>query len=802
MASKRTATPQINLADTAEAQRLAAARAGEVWRRWGPYLSERQWGTVREDYSEHGNAWEYLPHDQARSRAYRWGEDGIAGFGDDQLHLCLGLALWNERDPILKERLFGLTNSEGNHGEDVKELYYYLDGTPTHSWMRMLYKYPQAEFPYAQLVEENRRRGSNDPEFELLDTGVFDDKRYFDVEVTYAKAAPDDILMEVVATNCGNDEAILHIIPQLWARNTWSWKPEAEKPVLRRVGDAEIVAVHPQTPAMRLVCDGTPELLFCDNESNTDRLWAYHTPGFFKDEINDYVVDGNRDAINPAEVGTKAAARYRLIVAGGGSVRLRLRLMPENAKGSLRDFDKILDRRRAEADEFYLALQSDVPDGDACLVQRQALAGMLWSKQFYYFDIPEWLNGDPQQPRPPEPRQQGRNADWAHLNNADIISMPDKWEYPWYAAWDLAFHCVTLAHIDPDFAKDQLLLLTREWYMHPNGQLPAYEWAFGDVNPPVHAWAAWRVYQLDRDRRGTGDREFLERIFHKLMLNFTWWVNRKDADRRPYQPVGWHRLDGDVHAQPDAHRPRARRGQPRLRGHRHQILRAFSLHRRGDDQYRREWHRAVGRGRRVLLRCLEPTRRTPGAAPGTVDGRADPALRGRGARRLRLQPLARICPSAPLVPRIPTGPGTARLALDRSQCRRAAPAVAAARASHQASARPHARRKRVPVRVRDPGGLEVSREQSLCLRARRKPLQHRLCAGRVDLGRVRRQLELARSDLDAGQFFADRIIAAVSPVLRGRFHGRMPDRLGVLSQPRSGRHGTIETADPAVPQGR
>jgi len=349
--------------------------------------------------------------------------------------------------------------------------------------------------------------------------------------------------MEVVAINCGNDEAILHIIPQLWARNTWSWKPDAEKPVLRRAGDAEIVAVHPQTPAMRLVCDGTPELLFCDNESNTDRLWGYHTPGFFKDGINDYVVDGNRDAINPAAVGTKAAARYRLIVAGGGSVRLRLRLMPENAKSSLRDFDKILDRRRAEADEFYLALQSDVPDGDARLVQRQALAGMLWSKQFYYFDIPEWLNGDPQQPRPPETRQHGRNTDWPHLNNADIISMPDKWEYPWYAAWDLAFHCVTLAHVDPDFAKEQLLLLTREWYMHPNGQLPAYEWAFGDVNPPVHAWAAWRVYQMDRDRHGTGDREFLERIFHKLMLNFTWWVNRKDADGRNIFQGGFLGLD-------------------------------------------------------------------------------------------------------------------------------------------------------------------------------------------------------------------------------------------------------------------
>jgi hypothetical protein len=544
MASRRKALPQTSLADTAEARRLAAAREDVAWRRWGPYLSERQWGTVREDYSEQGNAWEYLPHDHARSRAYRWGEDGIAGFSDDQQYLCLGLALWNERDPILKERLFGLTNSEGNHGEDVKELYYYLDATPTHSWMRMLYKYPQAGFPYSQLVEENRRRGAGDPEFELIDTGVFDDNRYFDVEVTYAKAAPDDILMEVLATNRGGEEAVLHIIPQLWARNTWSWKPGSEKPVLQPDGASEILATHPQMPPMRLVCDGAPELLFCDNESNTNRLWGRHSAGFFKDGINDYVVQGNRDAINPAEVGTKAGARYRLVIAGGGSIRLRLRLAPENAKRSLRDFDTILEGRRADADEYYRLLQADIPDADARLVQRQALAGMLWSKQFYYFDIPEWLNGDPQQPRPPEQRRQGRNADWAHLNNADIISMPDKWEYPWYAAWDLAFHSITLAHIDPDFAKDQLLLLTREWYMHPNGQLPAYEWAFGDVNPPVHAWAAWRVYQMDRDRNGgKGDREFLERIFQKLMLNFTWWVNRKDADGRNIFQGGFLGLD-------------------------------------------------------------------------------------------------------------------------------------------------------------------------------------------------------------------------------------------------------------------
>ena len=543
MSSTRDARQRINLADTAEARRLATARDGAPWRRWGPYLSERQWGTVREDYSEYGNAWEYLPHDHARSRAYRWGEDGIAGFGDDQLYLCLGLALWNERDPILKERLFGLTNSEGNHGEDVKELYYYLDATPSHSWMQMLYKYPQTAFPYARLVEENRRRSTDDPEFELLDTGVFDDDRYFDVEVTYAKAAPDDILMEVIATNRASEAAALHILPQFWARNIWSWKPGVDKPMLQRAGDAEILATHPHMPAMRFICDGAPELLFCENETNTRRFWDQDIRGFFKDGINDYLVAGDRDAVNPDAVGTKAAAHYRFVVAGGASSRVRFRLRRDEATGGLADFDEVMALRRAEADEFYVALQADVADPDARHVQRQALAGMLWSKQFYYIDIPEWLRGDPSQPKPPAARQRGRNADWEHLNNADIVSMPDKWEYPWYAAWDLAFHCVALAHVDPDFAKEQLLLLTREWYMHPNGQLPAYEWAFGDVNPPVHAWATWRVYQMDRDCRGIGDRAFLEGVFHKLMLNFTWWVNRKDADGRNIFQGGFLGLD-------------------------------------------------------------------------------------------------------------------------------------------------------------------------------------------------------------------------------------------------------------------
>jgi Glycosyl hydrolase family 63 C-terminal domain len=532
-------------APTAEAARLADTGTGAKWQHWGPYLSERQWGTVREDYSPYGTAWDYFPHDHARSRAYRWGEDGIGGFGDDRLLLCLGLALWNGKDAILKERLFGLTNSEGNHGEDVKELYYYLDGTPTHSYMRMLYKYPQAAFPYTQLVEENRRRGKEEREFELIDTGVFAENRYFDVEIEYAKADPDDILMQVSVHNRAAAEASLHVLPQLWARNIWSWKPDSEKPRLIARGDHSISVDHPLLPALQLVCEGRPEFLFCENETNVRRLWGIEAPDrYFKDGINDYVVGGDRAAVNPDRRGTKAAAVYHLTLPAGGTARLRLRLAPDHAAAGLEDFDAVVRRRRAEADEFYAHLQRDIADPDARLVQRQTLAGMLWSKQFYYIDIPEWLDGDPLAAKPPESRLHGRNADWRHLNNADIMSVPDKWEFPWYAAWDLAFHCVTLAPIDPEFAKNQIILLRREWYMAPNGQLPAYEWAFGDVNPPVHAWATWRVYEIDRDHRGGhGDKTFLEQVFHKLLVNFTWWVNRKDVEGRNIFQGGFLGLD-------------------------------------------------------------------------------------------------------------------------------------------------------------------------------------------------------------------------------------------------------------------
>jgi hypothetical protein len=532
-------------AGTAEAARLAAIDTGVPWRRWGPYLSDRQWGTVREDYSPDGNAWDYFPHDHARSRAYRWGEDGIGGFGDEDLLLCLGIALWNGKDPILKERLFGLTNREGNHGEDVKELYYYVDGTPTHSYMRMLYKYPQAAFPYSSLVEENLRRGKDQPEFELADTGVFADNRYFDIEIEYAKAAPEDILLRVSVHNPAAAPALLHLLPQVWARNIWSWRPDSTRPRLVMRDDDAIAIDHPAFPPLRLVCDGHPDFLFCENDTNVRRLWGVTAPGqYFKDGINDFIVRGDRDAVNPAQIGTKAAAHYRLTLPAGGATTVRLRLMYDDGAPGFGDFDTIVVRRRSEANEFFAALEADIDDPDSRRVHRQAIAGMLWSKQFYYIDIAEWLDGDPLQPAPPEPRKQGRNSDWRHLNNADVVLVPDKWEYPWYAAWDLCFHCIVLARIDPAYAKNQLLLLMRDWYMHPNGQFPAYEWAFGDVNPPVHAWAAWRLYEIDREQHGGhGDRQFLERVFHRLMLNFTWWVNRKDVEGRNIFQGGFLGLD-------------------------------------------------------------------------------------------------------------------------------------------------------------------------------------------------------------------------------------------------------------------
>jgi hypothetical protein len=525
---------------TAEAQRLREDREKtRNWKRWGPYLSERAWGTVREDYSAYGSAWDYFPHDHARSRAYRWNEDGLAGISDRHQRICFAVAVWNGHDPILKERLFGLTGGEGNHGEDVKEYYFYLDSTPTHSFMRYLYKYPQRAFPYAQLVEENRRRGRGEPEFELADTGIFDDQRYFDVIVEYAKASPDDILIVIRADNRGPEAAPLHVLPTVWFRNTWSWGGVALKPWLARVDDAVAGAVvaldEPRIGPRWLYCDGSPEVFFTNNDTNAQRLFGADTGGFFKDGINDAVVSGDREALNPNGVGTKAAAHYRQIVPAGGQIELRLRFSDVapfewTTAPFGEEFDQVLTRRRAEADDFYETVIPSSLSDDARTVMRQSLAGVLWSKQYYHYVVKDWLAGDPAQPPPPGERIHGRNHQWPHLYNADVISMPDKWEYPWYAAWDLAFHCVPLALVDPDFAKQQLVLLLREWYMHPNGQLPAYEWAFGDVNPPVHAWAAWRVYKIEKRRTGVGDRVFLARVFQKLLLNFTWWVNRKDAE--------------------------------------------------------------------------------------------------------------------------------------------------------------------------------------------------------------------------------------------------------------------------------
>jgi hypothetical protein len=530
--------------DVAEQTRLNEAREkGIPWKKWGPYLSERQWGTVREDYSTDGNAWEYFSHDQSRSRAYRWGEDGLGGISDDKQRLCFALALWNERDPILKERLFGLTNSEGNHGEDVKEYYFYVDSTPTHSYMKYLYKYPQREYPYSELVETNRRRTREDLEYELLDTGVFDDDRYFDVFVEYAKASPEDVLVRITVHNRGPEAARLRVLPTLWFRNTWSWGEDDRKPSLREAAPGVIEATHHDLGQYLLRCDGEPELLFTENESHGERLWGSASASpYVKDAFHTCLVAGRPDAVNPYRVGTKAAAHYVVDVPGGGSRTIRLRLTPADSRASFEDFERVFDRRLADADEFYQRIAPRALDEDQRRVHRQALAGMLWGKQFYYFDLEQWLSEHQSHPLLAEVRPHVRNAEWFHMLNADIISMPDKWEYPWYAAWDLAFHTVSLALVDFDFAKDQLLLMLRNLYCHPNGQIPAYEWNFSDVNPPVHAWATLHLYKMERTL-GRADVRFLERSFQGLMLNFNWWVNRKDPTGRNVFAGGFLGLD-------------------------------------------------------------------------------------------------------------------------------------------------------------------------------------------------------------------------------------------------------------------
>ena len=529
-----------------EQRRLAEANNKTAdWRKFGPYLTERQWGTVREDYSPDGNAWNFVTHDMARSYAYRWGEEGLAGLSDDKQQLCFAVGLWNGVDKQLKERLFGLTNGQGNHGEDVKEQYYYLESTPTHSYMKMLYKYPQGAFPYEELLVENARRTRLEPEYELLDTGIFNESRYFDVFVEYAKAGPDDILVRITAHNRGPEAATLHVLPQVWFRNTWAWGYDEQRPELWAEQPGVVQVAHPGLGAYQLYCDQAGELLFCENETNTKRLKRPATGGiYFKDGITKYVVKRQRKAVNPAKRGTKAAAHYQFTIAPGEAKVVRVRLSQPAHEAPFGDFDQVFAERQQEADVFYDCVQESVTELDARAVQRQAFAGMLWSKQFYYYDVSQWLDGDPNWPAPAGDRLTGRNATWRHLHNADIISMPDKWEYPWYAAWDLAFHCLPLAMVDASFAKQQLRLLCQDGYLHPNGQMPAYEWKFEDVNAPVHAWATWRVYQMDRKLNGgNGDHGFLEAVFQKLVMTFTWWVNRKDRDERNIFEGGFLGMD-------------------------------------------------------------------------------------------------------------------------------------------------------------------------------------------------------------------------------------------------------------------
>ena len=560
--------------DTPEHIRLQENESKEAnWKRWGPYLSERQWGTVREDYSEYGDAWDFFPHDHARSRTYRWGEDGILGICDDRQLLCFALSMWNGQDSIIKERFFGLTGTEGNHGEDVKEYYFYLDSTPTHSYMKALYKYPQAAFPYEQLAQESFERDRTQPEHELLETGIFEGDRYFDVQVEYAKASANDILIQISITNRGPETAELHLLPTLWYRNTWSWEKSSLKPVLSagdRTANAVIIeAQHPEVGRQNLYCQApssllndqensgkwidlgeqnkrTSGLLFTENETNKERLFqTKNSSPYVKDAFHRFLIEGEQSAVNPDKVGTKSAVHYHLEVAPNTTSVVKLRLSEDLALSDPlgANFDQTIEDRQEESDKFYHALSPFVSADDLKNVQRQAFAGMLWTKQYYLYDVSRWLKGDPDTIEPPTNRQRGRNHHWHHLDSQDILSMPDKWEYPWFAAWDTAFHCIPLAMIDPAFAKQQLDVMTREWYMHPNGQLPAYEWAFSDVNPPVHAWATWRVYKIERKMTGRGDRLFLERLFQKLLLNFTWWVNRKDTEGNNVFEGGFLGLD-------------------------------------------------------------------------------------------------------------------------------------------------------------------------------------------------------------------------------------------------------------------
>ena len=795
------------IVDVAEQARLNVAREAQVpWKKWGPYLSERQWGTVREDYSEDGNAWNYFTHDQARSRAYRWGEDGLGGLCDDRQLLCFALALWNERDPILKERLFGLTNSEGNHGEDVKEYYFYLDSTPTHSYMKYLYKYPQREFPYRDLVETNRNRSREEFEYELLDTGIFDGDRYFDVFVEYAKAGPEDVLVRITVHNRGPELARLRVLPTLWFRNTWSWGEDARKPSLRQAAPCVVQAAHPDLGEYWLHCDGAPELLFTENESNAQRLWGQpNASPYVKDAFHAWVISRQAEAVNPARAGTKAAAHYALELPAGGSTTVRLRLSANRSEDAFGDFEKVFASRIADADEFYQRIVPRSLTEDQRRVHRQAMAGVLWGKQYYYFDLERWLREHRSHPLQEGAVRGVRNMEWFHMLNADVISMPDKWEYPWYAAWDLAFHTITLAQVDFDFAKEQLLLMLRNLYFHPSGQIPAYEWNFSDVNPPVHAWATLWLYKYEK-QLGREDRRFLEHSFHGLMLNFNWWVNRKDPAGRNVFAGGFLGLDnigifdrsaplptGGSLEQADGTAWMAFYCQSMLeialvlaetdtvyeeiafKFVQHFMWIAYAMDRRGEhrdemwdeqDGFFYDLLRLPdGRAMRLKVRSLV------GLLPLCASAVIEPEVR---------RALSQADGDGRAVPRSPSGAGIPGGAdgsrLHRPQ--RAPAAVDPQPAEARARARLPARRERVPRAARHPLALAPSPGTSVRVPCRWPGIQGAVPAGRIEHRHVRRQLQLARPGMDAGQC-ADRP-GAGEPVrlLRRRVHGRMPDRLG------------------------
>ena len=824
---------------TAEHLRLEEARKRSVpWKLWGPYLSERQWGTVREDYSEGGDSWNYLTHDQARSRAYRWGEDGLAGISDDRQRLCFALALWNGKDPILKERLFGLTNGESNHGEDVKEYYFYLDSTPTHSYMKYLYKYPHAAYPYGDLVETSRRRGRGEPEYELLDTGVFDQDRYWDVFVEYAKDTPEDILVLISVHNRGPEAAELHVLPTLWFRNQWSWQGAADRPSLREVpghGGRFVRAVEGSLDARYLACEGDVPLLFTENETNTLRVFGVpnRTP-HVKDSINDFVVDGREGRLNPEQAGTKASAHYRLRVGPGECRTIRLRLSDAAPSSATRvngdaggpfggEFDEVFRARRAEADEFYDAVIPPSLDADAADVMRQSLAGMLWSKQFYHYDVDKWLEERGSDPFRTTRKAAPRNEHWHHMYNGDVISMPDKWEYPWYAAWDLAFHVLALTLVDPDFGRNQLKLMLRERYMHPNGQIPAYEWNFGDVNPPVHAWSTIFTYRLEKGMTGEGDREWLKSGFQKLLLNFTWWVNRKDRTGRNVFEGGFLGLDnigvfdrnaplptGGYLEQADGTAWMALFCQNMmeiavelamsdpdytdmaLKFTEHFLWIASSMSHLGGDTGM--WDEEDGFFYDVL--------RLP-------DGRA---------QRLKVRSMVGLLPlcaatsfewdliakypetrgAVQVVPRLATG--DLRHDPRPSHAGRRGPTAHFDPRRDQAPPGPgeDARRGRVPRPLRPPLPLAIPRRSSLPHPRGGAGIPGGLPPGRVRHGDVRRQLELARADLDAGQRAHHPGSPSILSVLRGRVHRRMPHRLRATDDPVPGGRGDHAAALRAV----